>query len=299
MPRHPDLIEQIVRLLDVRLLDPLEVLLEGDDGVYALRELVRIRAQRWAGTLCGDDETAAVLISARLIATLYPGDRPFDPPVEWWATPLGQTVARRVGHPSAVSVSYATAGAMLGISRQGVHDLVRRGRLPRHPDGGVPAGAIRDRLRAAGPPFDQLRPFDRLPADVTFGIETDRDADINSDSGPENDIHPDAGCDNTSPDHNGDRTLGRDQNTRRGHNTSPDHNSDRRFDRDQNTDRDADCDRRFDRERNTDRDADGDARRGRDLDLDADNDRGVDSEPDRETGADRSADFDSDNEELQ
>jgi len=338
VPRHPDLIEQIVRLLDVRLLDPLEVLLEGDDGVYALRELVRIRAQRWAGTLCGDDETAAVLVSARLIATLYPGDRPFDPPVEWWATPLGQTVARRVGHPSAVSVSYATAGAMLGISRQGVHDLVRRGRLPRHPDGGVPAGAIRDRLRAAGPPFDQLRPFDRLPADVTFGIETDRDADIDSDSGPEN-IHPNAGCDNTSPDHNGDssfdrnqntdrtfdrdhngdhsfdrdqntdrdadrdhngdRTLGRDQNTRRGHNTSPDHNSDRRFDRDQNTDRDADCDRCFDRERNTDRDADGDARRGRDLDLDADNDRGVDSEPDRETGADRSADFDSDNEELQ
>jgi len=296
VPRHPDLIEQIVRLLDVRLLDPLEVLLEGDDGVYALRELVRIRAQRWAGTLCGDDETAAVLVSARLIATLYPGDRPFDPPAEWWATPLGQTVARRVGHPSAVSVSYATAGAMLGISRQGVHDLVRRGRLPRHPDGGVPAGAIRDRLRAAGPPFDKLRPFDRLPADVTFGIETDRDADIDSDSGPEN-IHPNAGCDNTSPDHNGDSSFDRNQNTDR--TFDRDHNGDHSFDRDQNTDRDADCDRCFDRERNTDRDADGDARRGRDLDLDADNDRGVDSEPDRETGADRSADFDSDNEELQ
>jgi hypothetical protein len=28
-----------------------------------------------------------------------------------------------------------------------VHDLVRRGRLPRHPDGGVPSTAIRDRLR--------------------------------------------------------------------------------------------------------------------------------------------------------
>ena len=31
------LVEQIVRLLDVRLLDPLEVLLEGDDAVDALR----------------------------------------------------------------------------------------------------------------------------------------------------------------------------------------------------------------------------------------------------------------------
>jgi hypothetical protein len=27
---------------------------------------------------------------------------------------------------------------------------VRRGRLPRHPDGGVPSAAVRDRLRGAG-----------------------------------------------------------------------------------------------------------------------------------------------------
>lgn len=142
------LVEQIVRLLDVRLLDPLEVLLEGDQTVDALRDLVRVRARRWADTMRGPDEAAAVLATARLIATLYPGDRPFDPPTEWWTTPLGQSVARRVGHPGAESISYATAGAMLGITRQGVHDLVRRGRLPRHPDGGVPAVAVRDRLRS-------------------------------------------------------------------------------------------------------------------------------------------------------
>ena len=142
------LVEQIVRLLDVRLLDPLEVLLEGDDSVDALRGLVRLRARRWADVIRGSDETAAALTTARLLATLYPGDRPFDPPTDWWGTPLGQAVARRVGHPGATSVSYATAGAMLGITRQGVHDLVRRGRLPRHPDGGVPATAVRDRLRA-------------------------------------------------------------------------------------------------------------------------------------------------------
>ena len=141
------LVDQIVRLLDIRLLDPLEVLLEGDDAVEALRRLVRLRAGRWADQLLTGDDTTAVLAAARLIATLYPGDRPFDPPVDWWGTPLGAVVARRVGHPSAHSVSYGTAGAMLGISRQGVHDLVRRGRLPRHPDGGVPSTAIRDRLR--------------------------------------------------------------------------------------------------------------------------------------------------------
>jgi len=145
--RHEDPVEQIVRLLDVRLLDPLEVLLEGDDAVDALRRLVRLRARQWAETMRNGDDHAAVRAAARLIATLYPGDRAFDPPLDWWGTPLGRTVARRVGNPAAESVSLATAGAMLGISRQGVHDLVRRGRLPRHPDGGVPSTAIRDRLR--------------------------------------------------------------------------------------------------------------------------------------------------------
>ena len=131
MPADDDaLVEQIVRLLDIRLLDPLEVLLEGDDAVDAMRRLVRLRAGQWADALHAGDDVTAVRIAARLIATLYPGDRAFDPPADWWRTPLGQVVARRVGHPAAESVSYATAGAMLGISRQGVHDLVRRGRLP-------------------------------------------------------------------------------------------------------------------------------------------------------------------------
>jgi pimeloyl-ACP methyl ester carboxylesterase len=142
-----ELVEQIVRLLDIRLLDPLEVLLEGDDAVQALRSLVRLRARRWASTMVHGEDHAAVLAAARLIATLYPSDRAFDPPSEWWSTPLGQIIARRAGHPWAESVTYATAGAMLGITRQGVHDLVRRGRLPRHPDGGVLSSAVRDRLR--------------------------------------------------------------------------------------------------------------------------------------------------------
>lgn len=147
MAADDDLVEQIVRLLDVRLLDPLEVLLEGDDAVDALRLLVRRRAGGWAETLRHGDDASAALTGARLIAALYPGDRPFEPPASWWGTPLGQIIAGRVGHPSAESISYATAGAMLGITRQGVHDLVRRGRMPRHPDGGVPATAVRDRLR--------------------------------------------------------------------------------------------------------------------------------------------------------
>jgi hypothetical protein len=149
-----DLVDQIVRLLDVRLLDPLEVLLEGDEAVDALRGLVRLRARRWAETMLHGDDQTAIRTAARLIATLYPGDRPFDPPAEWWGTPLGQVVAVRAGHPWAESITYATAGAMLGITRQAVHDLVRRGRLPRHPDGGVPSSAVRDRLQARKPQED-------------------------------------------------------------------------------------------------------------------------------------------------
>lgn len=53
---------------------------------------------------------------------------------------------RRAGHPSAQAVSYSVAGAMLGVTRQGVHDLVTRGKLARHPDGGVTVDSVRARL---------------------------------------------------------------------------------------------------------------------------------------------------------
>jgi hypothetical protein len=146
-----DLTEQLLQLLDHRLLDPLEILLDDDQPSAAVRVLLRRRVAEWAAALQGDDDAAAVQVIARLIGTLYPDDRAFVPPPDWWRTPFGQIVVRRAGHPYAVAVSYATAGAMLGISRQGVHDLVRRGRLPRHPDGGVPVSAVRDRLRNTPP----------------------------------------------------------------------------------------------------------------------------------------------------
>ncbi|BBH64231.1 hypothetical protein ACTI_09160 [Actinoplanes sp. OR16] len=140
------LAEQLLRLVDVRLLDPLEILLEDAELPGGLRTVLRRRAADWAGTIRDGDQATAVRTIARIIATLYPDEHAFSPPADWWRTPFGQAVVRRVGHPYAEAVSYATAGAMLGISRQGVHDLVRRGRLPRHPDGGVPVTAVRDRL---------------------------------------------------------------------------------------------------------------------------------------------------------
>ncbi|WP_433182027.1 hypothetical protein [Actinoallomurus sp. CA-150999] len=141
----------MTRLIDVRLLDPLEILLDGDEAVEALRRTVRARAEAWADRMLDGDEQTATHAIVRVVATLYPGDGPFDPPAEWWRTPLGQVVVRRVGHPTVQAVSYSVAGAMLGITRQGVHDLVTRGKLERHPDGGVTPASVRDRLNRRSP----------------------------------------------------------------------------------------------------------------------------------------------------
>jgi len=106
---------------------------------------VRLRAETWASVMLGPDDRAAVQMIARVISSLYPGDAPFAPPAEWWRTPLGQVAVRRIGHPSAQAVPFSVAGAMLGITRQGVHDLVTRHKLERHPEGGVTVESVRAR----------------------------------------------------------------------------------------------------------------------------------------------------------
>lgn len=144
-----ELCEQLVKLVETRCVDPLEILLQ--DGLGDLRAQIRARAAAWGRQLleAGDDEAAALIM--RLLAALYPSDQGFDPPLDWWRTPMGQLMARRVGHPTANRLPYPVAGAMLGISKQGVHDLVTRGKLVRHPDGGVLPASVRDRLREQQP----------------------------------------------------------------------------------------------------------------------------------------------------
>jgi hypothetical protein len=142
---HVDLRDDLIRLVTSRLLDPLEILLPQAD-LDGLRSSVEADAEMWAAQLLGPDDALAHQVAVRLMTVLYPGDAPFDPPDTWWATPLGRVTARRAGHPSKKGVSFAVAGAMLGITRQGVHDLVSRHKLSRHPDGGVTVDSIRARL---------------------------------------------------------------------------------------------------------------------------------------------------------
>lgn len=140
------LVRELVELVERRIVDPLEILFGTDEQVAPVRDRLRIEAEVWAAQLLGPDDALAVHAAARLIAAVFPGDGPFDPPDEWWRTAFGRTVARRLGHPGRDSVSFATAGAMLGITRQGVHDLVKRAKLDRHPDGGVTTRSIYQRL---------------------------------------------------------------------------------------------------------------------------------------------------------
>jgi len=117
----------IAAVMSSRLIDPLEILLEDDDR--------------------------GALVAIRLVSALYPSDAPFDPPPAWWRSPLGQAVLMRVGHPAAEHVTYELAGAMLAITRQGIHDLVKRGKLARHPAGGVTVASVRARLRVGTQPL--------------------------------------------------------------------------------------------------------------------------------------------------
>ncbi|PZG51540.1 hypothetical protein C1I98_08185 [Spongiactinospora gelatinilytica] len=147
------LADDLRRLVGGRLLDPLEILFEAGPEGGRLRALLADHSAAWADVLLGGDDEAAKLLAIRLIAAVYPGDAPFDPPPGWWATPLGRAVARRAGHPGASAVPASVAAAMLGITRQGVHDLVRRGKLDRDATGSVTTASIRARLArpAAGP----------------------------------------------------------------------------------------------------------------------------------------------------
>jgi hypothetical protein len=137
------LVEQLVAVVRQRLLDPLEILLDIDQPA----DRVGTAAEDWATQLLGEDQTAAVMCIARLIAALYPGDH-FEPPAGWWGTPFGRVVARHAGYPGLDHVSYSVAGAMLGVTRQGVHDLVTRGKLDRHADGGVTTESVSNRMRS-------------------------------------------------------------------------------------------------------------------------------------------------------
>lgn len=146
LPTAEELAADLSRLIASRLLDPLEIVLDDMTITETLQGRVAVRAAYLAAELLAPDDTAARLAGIRLIAVLHPGDEPFAPPERWWRTPLGRVVAWRVGFPGADGVPVAVAAAMLGVSRQFVHDLMNREKLDRRPDGTVGVASIRARI---------------------------------------------------------------------------------------------------------------------------------------------------------
>jgi hypothetical protein len=138
---HTALYRQLAAEIEARFLGPLDTLLDGAEPLRALRRRLDADAQMWAAQILGPDPALARSACARVLAVVQPS----DPDPSWWRTPFGRAVVRLVGHPGRASVSRSVAGAMLGITRQGVQDLVNRGKLARHPDGGVSVASIRDR----------------------------------------------------------------------------------------------------------------------------------------------------------
>jgi hypothetical protein len=124
----------------------LDALLGATDVRTADR--VHAHAPMWAAALLGDDDRLAAQTVIDVMNVIGTGS---EPALLWWSTPLGRAVARSVGHPSADTVSYSVAGAMLGCSKQAVHKRVAAGSLVRGDDGGVTTESVRVLIRRAGP----------------------------------------------------------------------------------------------------------------------------------------------------
>jgi excisionase family DNA binding protein len=119
------------------LLGPDLVTLLGDRAGQAAPRLV---ADLTDGDL-GDE------VAADLLAVLWPHG---DPDLSWWRTPLGRAVAPHWAAHQDRSWTHAEAAEVLGVTRGTVAQLVARGDLARHADGGVQVTAVVARLIRLG-----------------------------------------------------------------------------------------------------------------------------------------------------
>lgn len=140
------LMEEVAAQLRDELHDrqyPLAVLAGVDEAIRWPARLEGV-AELLAAQMCQDDDDrlAAQTVTDVMVA-LWPVD---DPPPEWWTTPLGRVVARSVGTDDTEAVTQSVAAAMLGVTRGTIAQLVHRGKLDRHPDGGVLRSSIMQRI---------------------------------------------------------------------------------------------------------------------------------------------------------
>lgn len=115
----------------------------GADRILDLQRDAEQRARSHAHQLADLDDDVAAEAALDLLSALW-GTQP--PPVDWWRTPLGRAVATVAGHGDE-RVTKTVAAAMLGVTPGRVTQLLAAGRLDGHPDGGVTAVSVAQRLR--------------------------------------------------------------------------------------------------------------------------------------------------------
>lgn len=94
-----------------------------------------------------DDDQLAAEACLSVTGALWPRCAPEDCGLaDWWRTPLGRLCARSLGRDDAEAVTHSVAAAMLGVTRGTIAQLVHRGTLDRHPDGGVLRASVLQRL---------------------------------------------------------------------------------------------------------------------------------------------------------
>lgn len=94
-----------------------------------------------------DDAQLAAEACLSVLSVLWPNASPEDcGRADWWQTPLGRLCARSLGRDDSESVTQSVAAAMLGVTRGTIAQMLHRGNLDRHPDGGVLRSAVMARL---------------------------------------------------------------------------------------------------------------------------------------------------------
>jgi hypothetical protein len=133
---------QLADELDARLVGPVRSLL-GVDLAEQLADRLTACAPMLAGQLTsGDDRLVAETVIDVMLA-LWGTD---DPPRRWWRTPLGVRCAASLAGQRDGAFSRRAAADMLDVHVGTVDQLLSRGTLERHPDGGVTAGSVLARV---------------------------------------------------------------------------------------------------------------------------------------------------------
>lgn len=138
---------QIVDELDRTLAGPVGSLL-GLDLSQQISQRILVRAPMLAAQLSeGADDRLAAQTVIDLMTALWPHASPEHVGhADWWRTPVGRLCARSLGRDDAEAVTQHVAGAMLGVTRGTIAQMLARGTLDRHPDGGVLRASILQRL---------------------------------------------------------------------------------------------------------------------------------------------------------